>query len=75
MIPILDIQNKHYDIYFLEKKLLELVVKENYERAITLKRWIRELAYLHHGLTEEEVERLLKFKINEKSLHCNEKRL
>ena len=52
MVPILDIQNKHYDIVFLERKLLELIIRENYESAITLKRWIRELAYFHHGLTE-----------------------
>ncbi len=62
MVPILDIQNKHCDIDFLERKLLELVIRENYERAITLKRWITELALFHHGLTEEEVEKLLKFK-------------
>lgn len=61
MVPILDIENKHYDIVYLERRLLELIIREDYEQAVTLKRWIRELAYFHHGITEDEVEKLLKF--------------
>ena len=60
MIPVLDIKNKHYDIIFLENKLLEYVTKERYEQANTLSRWIRELAYLHHGIREDELYKFLK---------------
>jgi hypothetical protein len=60
MIPILDIKNKHYDIIFLEKKLLEYVIKERYEQAVTLNRWIKELALFHHGIKEEELDKFIK---------------
>ena len=60
MIPILDIKNKHYDIIFLESKLLEYVTKERYEQASTLSRWIRELALFHHGIKEEELDKFIK---------------
>jgi hypothetical protein len=60
MIPILDIQNKHYDIVFLERKLLESVIREKYETAHVLSRWIRELAELHHGIKEEELDKFIK---------------
>jgi hypothetical protein len=61
MVPILDIENKHYDIIFLEKRLCELVKRENYENAVRVKRWITELALLHHGIEENELDKLLKF--------------
>lgn len=60
MIPILDIQNKHYDIEYLERRLLEYVIKERYEQANTLSRWIKELALFHHGIKEEELSKFLK---------------
>ena len=62
MIPILDIKNKHYDIEFLERKLLESVIREKYETAHTLSRWIKELALFHHGIKEEELYKFLKIK-------------
>jgi hypothetical protein len=60
MIPILDIENKHYDIVFLERRLLDSVIKERYEVSVRLSRWIRELAYLHHGIKEEELYKFIK---------------
>lgn len=35
--------DKHVDIIFLEKRLQELVEKEEYEKAATIKKWIDEL--------------------------------
>lgn len=60
MIPILDIENKHYDIDYLERRLLFLVINERYEKANVLSRWIKELALLHHGIKEEELDKFLK---------------
>lgn len=60
MIPILDIKNKHYDIDFLERKPLECVIREKYESAKTLSRWIRELAEFHHGIKEKELDKFMK---------------
>lgn len=60
MIPILDIQNKHYDIVFLERRLLDSVIKEKYEVANVLSRWIRELAEFHHGIKAEELDKFIK---------------
>ena len=37
---------KHGDIIFLERRLRELVDKEEYEKAATIKRWIDELTLL-----------------------------
>jgi protein-arginine kinase activator protein McsA len=37
---------KHGDIIFLERRLKELVDKEEYEKAATIKRWIDELTIL-----------------------------
>ena len=37
------IRQKHNDIIFLEKRLEDLLDVENYEKAATIARWIREL--------------------------------
>ena len=39
--------NKHGDIIFLERRLQELLEKEDYERAAIVKRWIDELTILY----------------------------
>lgn len=36
-------KQKHNDILFLEKRLEDLLDVENYEKAATIARWIREL--------------------------------
>jgi protein-arginine kinase activator protein McsA len=36
-------RQKHNDIIFLEKRLEDLLDVENYEKAATIARWIREL--------------------------------
>jgi hypothetical protein len=38
--------DKHFDIIFLERRLQELLEKEEYEKAVTIKRWIDELIIL-----------------------------
>ena len=44
---------KHGDIIFLEKRLQELVDKEYYEKAATIKRWIDELTILFEKRKEK----------------------
>lgn len=57
----IEIKNKHYDIDFLERRLLFLIEVEDYEKAAVIRRWIDELAYYHHGITPEELFELIKF--------------
>lgn len=45
----IEIDNKHPDIIFLEKRLFELVKLERYEEAVVIKKWIDELLVYHHG--------------------------
>lgn len=46
----IEIDNKHQDIIFLERRLKNHVLNEEYERAAVLKRWIDELLVHHHGI-------------------------
>ena len=48
--------NKHGDIIFLERRLQELVDKEYYEKAATIKKWIDELTILFE--TRERMEKI-----------------
>lgn len=57
----IDIKNKHYDIDFLERRLISLIDKEEYEKAAVIRRWIDELVYYYHGITPEELFELIKF--------------
>jgi protein-arginine kinase activator protein McsA len=61
MIMRIDIDNKHYDIDFLERRLIFLIESEEYEKAVVIRRWIDELVYYHHGITPEELFELIKF--------------
>jgi protein-arginine kinase activator protein McsA len=54
---------KHGDIIFLEKRLRDLVDKEYYEKAATIKRWIDELTILFE-LREKEKIRVLNDSVN-----------
>ena len=40
---------KHGDILFLERRLNDLVDREEYEKAAIVKRWIDELTIFYHG--------------------------
>jgi len=40
---------KHGDILFLERRLNDLVEREEYEKAAIVKRWIDELTIFYHG--------------------------
>lgn len=44
----IEIENKHPDIIFLEKRLHYHINNEEYELAATIKRWIDELVVHHH---------------------------
>jgi protein-arginine kinase activator protein McsA len=46
---------KHGDILFLERRLKELVDKEYYEKAATIKRWIDELTILFESREKEKI--------------------
>ena len=46
---------KHGDILFLERRLQELVDKEYYEKAATIKRWIDELTILFEKRSKEKI--------------------
>ena len=46
---------KHGDIIFLERRLQELVDKEYYEKAATIKRWIDELTILFESREREKI--------------------
>jgi protein-arginine kinase activator protein McsA len=46
---------KHGDIIFLERRLQELVDKEYYEKAATIKRWIDELTILFEKRSKEKI--------------------
>lgn len=46
----IEIENKHPDIIFLERRLKQLVKSEEYERAVIIKRWLDELTIHHHGI-------------------------
>ena len=46
----IEIDNKHQDIVFLERRLKIHIVNEDYEKAAVLKRWIEELFIHHHGI-------------------------
>ena len=48
--------NKHGDIIFLERRLQELVDKEYYEKAATIKKWIDERTILFE--TRERMEKI-----------------
>ena len=49
---------KHGDILFLERRLKELVDKEYYEKAATIKRWIDELTILFEKQSKEKINTL-----------------
>jgi len=49
LIMYIEIDNKHPDIIFLERRLRQLVMLEEYERAAVIKRWLDELLVYHHG--------------------------
>lgn len=51
----INLNDKHYDIYFLERRLRHLISIEEYEKAVIVRKWIDELALLHHGLNSEEL--------------------
>ena len=55
---------KHGDIIFLEKRLQELVDKEYYEKAATIKRWIDELTILFKSREKEKI-RVLNDSVND----------
>lgn len=57
----IDIKNKHYDIDFLERRLISLIDKEECEKAAVIRSWIDELVYYYHGITPEELFELIKF--------------
>ena len=46
----IEIDNKHPDIIFLERRLINHILNEEYEKAAVLKRWIDELLAHHHGI-------------------------
>ena len=60
MIFKIELNNKHYDIDFLERKLVLLLIQEDYERASRVRRWIDELALYYHGLTPEQLNLFIK---------------
>lgn len=60
MIFKIELDNKHYDIDFLERKLVLLLIQEDYERASRVRRWIDELAFHYHGLTPEQLNLIIK---------------
>jgi len=45
-------KKKHNDIVFLEKRLEDLLDEENYEKAATISRWIKELNELFNKREE-----------------------
>jgi len=49
---------KQGDILFLERRLKELVDKEYYEKAATIKRWIDELTILFEKQSKEKINTL-----------------
>lgn len=55
----INLDNKHYDIIWLEKRLRQLINIEEYEKARRVRNWIDELALLHHGLSSEELNQLI----------------
>jgi protein-arginine kinase activator protein McsA len=55
---------KHGDIIFLERRLQELVDKEYYEKAATIKRWIDELTILFKSREKEKI-RVLNDSVND----------
>lgn len=55
-------KRKHNDIIFLEKRLEDLLDVENYEKAATIARWIREL----NELFDKREETINKIAINKK---------
>jgi protein-arginine kinase activator protein McsA len=55
----IDLDNKHYDICFLEKRLRYLISIEEYERAMVVRNWINDLAWLHHGVNSEQLNKLI----------------
>jgi protein-arginine kinase activator protein McsA len=55
-----NIENKHLDIICLEKRLRQLIILEEYEKAVRVRRWIDELALIHHGIAPEQ---LIKFTV------------
>ena len=55
-------KRKHNEIIFLEKRLEDLLDVENYEKAATIARWIREL----NELFDKREETINKIAINKK---------
>lgn len=55
---------KHGDIIFLERRLRDLVDKEEYEKAATIKRWIDELTILFESREKEKI-RVLNDSVND----------
>lgn len=45
----IEIENKHPDILFLERRLKQLVKSEEYEKAAVIKKWLDELFIFYHG--------------------------
>ncbi len=55
----IDLSNKHYDIDFLERRLRSLLIQEDYEKATRIRKWIDDLAFHYHGLTQEQLNLLI----------------